>query len=105
VAQGGQLKDAMLIDYDEIGSLVSAIDYLTKLDMSATKLNFLDASYTTKGGFRIAALAGRRTGVVQFALRDARNPATSVLLSRDQMPQVSALIDLAKKTLDSAGGN
>ncbi|HXU77727.1 MAG TPA: hypothetical protein VN794_14230 [Methylomirabilota bacterium] len=98
VAQHGDL----LIDYDEIPSLINAVDYLSKLDMSATKLNFLDASYTTKGGFRIAALASRRNGVLQFAVRDARSTLAPVVFSRDQMPQFSGLINLAKKTLDSA---
>src|SRR5690349_23959906 len=52
----GQPKDTLLIDYDEIAALVSAIDYISKLDVTATPLNFFDAAYTTRGGFRIAAL-------------------------------------------------
>jgi hypothetical protein len=104
VTQEGRLRATMLIDYDEIPSLVTAMDYLSKLDMSVTKLNFVDAAYTTKGGFRIAALASRRTGVTQVAVRDARNGLTPVIFSREQMAQFSALINQAETTLASLRG-
>jgi len=97
----GQGMSALQIDYDEIGSLVEAIDYITKLDVTVTPLNSFDAAYTTKGGFRIAALGTRKTGTVQFGVRDARIGATPVVFSRDDMSRLSGLINQAKATLDS----
>ncbi len=97
----GQAKDTLLIDYDEIASLVTAIDYITKLDVSVTPLTAFDAAYTTKGGFRIAALGTRRTGVIQFGVRDARSLSTPVVFSRDDMSRLSGLINQAKGVLDS----
>ena len=97
----GQLKETLLIDYDELASLANAIDYITKLDVTATPLTSFDAAYTTKGGFRIAALGTRRTGAIQFGVRDARTLSTPVTFSRDDMTRLSSLINQAKGILDS----
>jgi hypothetical protein len=75
----GQTRDTLLIDYDEIAALLSAIDYITRLDVSVTPLTSFDAAYTTRGGFRIAALGTRRTGLIQFGVRDARTGSTPVV--------------------------
>jgi hypothetical protein len=71
------------------------------MDVSVTPLTAFDAAYTTKGGFRIAALGTRRTGAVQFGVRDARIGSTPVVFSRDDMSRLSSLINQAKATLDS----
>ena len=101
IAQKDQPEDRLLIDYDEIASLTTAIDYLTKLDVSMTPLNSFDASYTTKGGFRLAALGSRRTGVIQFSIRDARISMSPLIFSRQELAQLGTLVDQAKTTLDS----
>jgi hypothetical protein len=104
IAQKDQFKDVMLIDYDELTSLLGAIDYLGKLDVSVSAMETFDAAYTTKGGFRIAALGTRRTGLVQFGVRDIRNNATPVVLSREEMTRLGSLIDQAKRQLDALHG-
>jgi hypothetical protein len=80
---------------------VNAIDYLNKLNVTATPLNALDAAYTTKSGFRLTALGTRRTGVIQFVVRDTRTGSAPVTLSRQDLAQFLALINQAKTTLDS----
>ena len=105
ITQSGQRKDTLLIDYDEIASLLSAIDYLNKLDFSVTAMNAFDAAYTTKGGFRVAAIGLRRTSTIQFAIRDARTDTTSFIFSRTDLSQFGSLIDQARKKLDSPDGN
>jgi len=97
------LKDRMLMDYDEIAPLLKALDYLNKVDASATPLNAFDAVYTTKGGFRIAAMGARRTGSIQFSLRDARVSMAPVQFSRDEMNRFWTLVEQAKKQLDTLG--
>ena len=104
ITQRGRLRDVTLIDYDEIPSLLNGIDYLNKLDISATSFNFLDAEYTTKGGFHIAALGTRRTGAIQFAIRDARTDSAPVIFSREQLALFVGFINQAKGTLDSLQG-
>ena len=105
ITQTGQRKDTLLIDYDEIPSLLTAIDYLNKIDFSVTALNAFDAAYTTKGGFRVAAIGVRRTSGIQFAVRDARTDTAPLIFSRTDMSQFGSLIDQAKRKLDSPGGS
>ncbi|MGH7970010.1 MAG: hypothetical protein ACREIC_14915 [Limisphaerales bacterium] len=104
ISRPEQGRDVMLIDYDELGSLLSAIDYFSKLDVSISSLNSFDAAYTTKGGFRIAALGSRRTGLVQFGVRDTRTGSAPTPLSRQEMTQLWGLIDQARKQLDALRG-
>jgi hypothetical protein len=94
-------KTSLLVDYDEIASLVSAIDYIGRVEVTATPLTSFDAAYTTKGGFRIAALGTRTTGTIQFGVRDARVGSVPVTFSRDEMNRLSQIINQAKGTLDS----
>ena len=98
---GGQLEDTMLIDYDELGSLLDGLEYLGKLDWSVTPLPGFDAVYTTKGGFRAAAFGSRRTGNIEFAVRSARVRTAPLLLSRDQLGQLRSLVQQGKAKLDS----
>jgi len=104
ISRPDQGRDLMLIDYDELASLLNAIDYFSKLDVSISSLNSFDAAYTTKGGFRIAALGNRRTGVVQFGVRDIRTGWAPTPLSRQEMTQLWGLIDQARKQLDALRG-
>jgi hypothetical protein len=101
IARPGQVSDVALIDYDELDPLLNAIDYLGKLDWSVTSLNVFEAVYTTKGGFRIGAFGPKRTGVIQFAVRSTRTGQQPVVLSRDDVGRLRALIDQAKRQLES----
>jgi len=98
---GGQPGDTMLIDYDELGSLLDGLEYLGALDWSVTPLPGFDAVYTTKAGFRAAAFGSRRTGNIEFALRSVRAQTAPLVLSRDQLGQVRSLVQQGKAKLDS----
>jgi hypothetical protein len=101
ITYGGQWEDIMLIDYDELDPLLTAIDYISKLDWSVTSFPSFDAVFTTKGGFRIIAFGSRRTGAIEFAARSTRASRRPLLLSRDQVGQLRSLIEQAKAKLDS----
>ena len=101
MAQRNAPKDTMLLDYDEIAPLLNAIDYLNSLNLSATSLNALRATYTTRGGFRIAAQGARRKGLIQFNVTDSRTGTTPIVLSRQDLVQFVGFINQAKATLDS----
>jgi hypothetical protein len=104
ITQKGQVRDTLLIDYEEISSLLNALDYLNKLDLSVTPLNAFDAAYTTKGGFRVAALGSRRTGTIQYAVRDARTNMTPIIFSLQEMFRLRGFVDQARANLDSLRG-
>jgi hypothetical protein len=101
IAISGQAEDTMLIDYDELDSLLDGLDYIAKLDWSVTSLSGFDAVYTTKGGFRAAAFGSRRTGSIEYAVRSTRVSWRPLLLSRDQLGQLRSFIEQAKTKLDS----
>jgi hypothetical protein len=101
IAFGGQLEAMMLIDYEELDSLLDGLDYLGKLDWSVTSLPDFSAVYNTKGGFRADARGSRRTGNIEFAVRSTRVSAPRLSLSRDQLGQLRSLVEQAKTKLDS----
>lgn len=101
LTSAGQLEDTMLIDYDELDSLLDGMEYLGKLDWSVTSLPDFSAGYTTKGGFRATAFGSRRTGNIEFGVRSTRANWRPLLLSRDQLGQLRSLVQQGKTKLDS----
>ena len=101
VAQRLPARTTFLIDYEEIASVIKALDYLNKLDVSSTVFNYIDAEYTTRGGLRLSAFGARRTGNIQFGLKDARIDSPPIVFSRQQLVQFLGLLNQAKSTLDS----
>lgn len=101
VAEGNHVHETAMVDYDEISPLLNAIDYLNKLDWSATSLKRFDAVYTMENSFRIAALGRQRSSPLEFAVRTCRLKETTVLLSRDQLAQLRGFIEQARTQLDT----
>ena len=98
---GGAMEAGLLIDYDELDSLLDGMEYLGKLDWSVTSLPDFQAVYTTKGGFRAGARGSRRTGNIEFDVRNTRVNSPRLPLSRDQLGQLRRLVEQAKTKLDS----
>ena len=98
---GGPMEAGLLIDYDELDSLLDGMEYLGKLDWSVTSLPDFHAVYTTKGGFRAGARGSRRTGNIEFDVRNTRVNSPRLPLSRDQLGQLRSLVEQAKAKLDS----
>lgn len=104
IAFGTQIESSVLIDYDELDSLLDGLEYLSKVDWTVTSLPSFDAVYTTKGGLRTAAFGSRRTGNIEFAVRSTRIAPHPLLLSRDQLGQLRSLVDQAKAKLKALRG-
>jgi hypothetical protein len=102
IIEQGQLKDRLLIDYDELDMLLRGVEIMSKVDASVTPLDSFDAAFTTRGGARLAAL-GNRNGSFRFGLRDLRVNLAPIAFSREQMVRFSSLMAEAKKRLDSIG--
>ncbi|SPE59772.1 conserved exported hypothetical protein [Verrucomicrobia bacterium] len=98
---GEAVEDILLLDYDEIDSLLNAIDVFLNIDWSITSMNSFDASYTSKGGLRISAYSLRRSGVIEFSVRSLRSTHPPLPLFRDQVSQVRQFIAQGKTKLDS----
>jgi hypothetical protein len=102
IGLSGLNEEKRVIDYDELDSLLRAIDSLSKVDWTVTPLSSFNAVYATKSGFRITASGPRRLGIIEYSLA-AGEPAKRIMLTQAQLAQFSALIAQAKRTLDSAG--
>ena len=97
---GNEREDVLLIDYNEITPFLSAIDYLSNVGWSVTSFPIFDASFTTRGGFRLAAFGGRRSGAIEYTARTIHYNVAPLQLSLDQMAQLRALVAQGKATLD-----
>jgi hypothetical protein len=94
-------KDTTLIDYDEIDSLLKGIDYIGKVNKSATPLTRFEAVYKTKGDLQVTTFSSSRSGEVQAAVQCGHIGLATAFLSLDQLAKFRALIQSAKEKLDS----
>ena len=101
IALGNQREDRLFVDYDEMDSLLNAIDYLNRVDWSVTSFPTFDAYYMTRSGFQLTAFGGRRTGSIEYNARSARSTWPPLALSRDQLAQLRSLVTQAKTQLDA----
>jgi hypothetical protein len=97
LAENNQSKDRILIDYDELDSLISGIDYLSKISYDVTPLPSFDAVFSTKSGLRFVAYSSRRQGGIQTFLQYGDNPR--IPLASDQVAQIRDLISQARTAL------
>ncbi len=99
IAGGALPRERIYVDYDEIDSLLSGINYLNKITYDVTPLPGFEASYTTKTGLRVAAYSARKQGGIQTYLQYEDDPR--ILLASDQMTQLYGLIELGRNNLNS----
>lgn len=95
--QNNQPKDKIIVDYDELDSLLNGIDYLSKISYDVTPLPGFEAVYATKSGLRLVAYSSRRMGGIQTFLQYGDNPR--IPLASDQVAQVRDLISQARTAL------
>ncbi len=98
--EGSQFGRARnLVDDDEVDSLLSAVNYLAKINNDITPLPGFEATYTTKAGLRIIADSVRKEGGVLTYVQIEDYPRIAV--SAVQMTQLYNLISLGRKNLDA----
>jgi hypothetical protein len=90
---------APFIDYDEIDGLLQAITQLEKIDWDITPLSSFNASYETRGGFRVAAFSSRRSGAVEISVTCTHANMAPILLAQDQIVQLQSFIQQAQTKL------
>ncbi|MCX6902082.1 MAG: hypothetical protein NTW03_01115 [Verrucomicrobia bacterium] len=64
-----------------------------------TSLASFDATYLTKGGFKIAAFSVRRSGTVEHSLRSSRM-TKKIVITSSQWAEFRGLIDQARRKID-----
>jgi hypothetical protein len=94
-----QLHGFLVVDYDELDSLIHGLDFLGKITYDVTAMPSFDATFATKSGLVIAAHSERRQGGIQTFLQFADTPR--IPLTSDQFAQFQNLIGQAKASLDA----
>jgi hypothetical protein len=97
--ESGPRREFLTVDYDEMDSLISGMDYLAKIGYDATALQAFEASFTTRSGLRVVAYSTVRQGGIHTYLQFGDAPKIS--LAPDQLAQFQNLIAQAKSSLDA----
>ena len=87
------------IDFEEIDSLLNAIDAISRVDETATKLVGFEARYKTLGDFEIGVFRQTRSGTAVILTTGICDRATQTL-SLDDLAKVKAMIQEAKSRLE-----
>ena len=90
------------IDYMEIDGLLNAIDVMSRVDETATKLVGFEARYRSYGDLEIAVFRQTRSGHAVTLSTGICEPVTAAL-SLDDLAKVKAMIQEAKTRLDELG--
>ena len=99
--EGGERpnEDRAFVDYDEIDPLLNAIDMISQIDESVTKLAGFEARYKTRGDFQVAVFRQTRSGRAAIIHTGICEGATGTL-TLDDLAKVRAMIQEAKARLD-----
>lgn len=93
-------EELAYVDYDELDPLVAALDYILKLENTATKLARFEAQYRTRGElsfYRFNTPNGYGTAV---AIRERRGPR--LVLRPAGLVEFRDLLESAKTVIDEA---
>ncbi len=96
---GGISKGFMAVDYDELESFISGINYICNVTYDVTPMSGFEASYATKSGLRIIAHSDRRQGGINAFLQFG--DWQRIQLNSDQLAQLKSLVSQAKTSLDA----
>jgi hypothetical protein len=98
--EGGRPRDnRAFVDYEELDSLLNAIDALAKVDETTTKLASFEAHYKTQGDLEIRVFRQTRSLTAVQIQTGLCEPARQGL-SLDELAKVRAMIQEAKVRLD-----
>lgn len=92
-------EDRAFIDYEEIDPLLNAIDVLSKVDETTTKLAGFEAHYRTLGDFEIRVFRQTRSGTAVTLHTGICDRATQSL-SLDDLAKLKAMVQEVKARLD-----
>jgi hypothetical protein len=87
------------IDYEEIDPLLNAIEAISRVDETITKLVGFEARYRTLGDFEISVFRQTRSGTAVIMNTGICDRATQTL-TFDDLAKVKAMIQEAKSRLD-----
>ena len=87
------------VDYEEIDALLNAIDAVSRVDESSTKLAGFEAKYKTLGDLELGVFRQTQRGTAVFLSTGICDRATQTM-TLDDLAKVKAMIQEAKTRLD-----
>src|SRR5215204_2705907 len=87
------------VDYEEIDSLLNAIDVMARVDETATRLPGFEARYKTLGDLELGVFRQTRSGTAVILTTGICDRATQTL-TLDDLAKIKAMIQEAKSRLD-----
>ena len=96
------VESRAFIDYAELDGLLNAIDVMSRVDETTTKLVGFEARYRTYGDLEIAVFRQTRSGNA-VTLSTGICERVTAALSLDDLAKVKAMIQEAKTRLDELG--
>ena len=99
--EGGERpkEDRAFVDYEEIEPLLNAIDAVSRVDETTTKLPGFEAKYRTIGDLEITVFRQTRSGTAVIVTTGICDHARATL-SFDDLAKIRAMIQEAKARLD-----
>ena len=99
--EGGERprENRAFVDYEEIEPLLNAIDHLSRVDETTTKLAGFEANYRTLGDLEISVFRQTRSGTAVIVTTGICDHARATL-SLDDLAKMRAMIQEAKSRLD-----
>jgi hypothetical protein len=99
--EGGEQpkEDRAFVDYDEIDLLLNAIDAVSRVDESVTKLAGFEARYKTIGDLEVGVFRQTRSGTA-VTMTAGLCDLVTIAMSLDDLGKVRAMIQEAKERLD-----
>lgn len=99
--EGGERprENRAFVDYEEIDSLLNAIDAISRVDETMTKLAGFEAKYRTLGDLEIQVFRQTRSGTAVI-ITTGICENTRATLSLDDLAKIRAMIQEAKTRLD-----
>ncbi len=92
-------ENRAFVDYEEIDSLLNAIDAVARVDETSTKLPGFEARYRTLGDLEIGVFRQTRSGTAVMMTTGICDHATQTL-TLDDLAKVKAMIQEAKGRLE-----
>ena len=99
--EGGERPDdnRAFVDYEEIEPLLNAIDAISRVDETATKLAGFEARYKTQGDLEIGVFRQTSRGTAVVLTTGICDRATTTV-TLDDLAKIRAMIQEAKSRLD-----
>jgi hypothetical protein len=99
--EGGErpIENSAYVDYEELDALLNAIDVMSRVDETTTRLPGFEAKFRTLGDFEIRVFRQTRRGTAVLLTTGICNRANQGL-TLDELAKIKAMIQEAKTRLD-----